>query len=168
MLDGEIVRFWGKGSLVRWPTELLDGTTLPEDARVFLTRVGMPNGADWSARFDLNLDEMRRSVSDPSRLVIGYDTTFPFCLDLQRAGCVVLVEANKRERFVNSDVRKFAECLLLFQKCRLSGRSMDREEEIQRLIAETEGAMRGSDPSAFADSQCYWAVIVELMKEGAL
>lgn len=167
MTDQQIISFWGEDSLVRWPSDLLAKTGLPEDAKVFLTRVGLPRGADWTARFDLTFDEMRRSVSDPRYVVVGYDTRFPYCLDLHSGGRVICTGAVDKEQFVNSDVRRFGECLLLFQKYRMTGRKMDREEAMQRLTIETEQAMRASDPAAFSDPENCWALVVEQMKEGS-
>jgi hypothetical protein len=168
MLDEEIIRFWGADSLVRWPADLVAKTGLSEDAKAFLTRVGLPRGADWTARFDLTLDEMRRSVTDPRYLVVGYDTGFPFCVDMHGGGRVICNGAVDKEQFVNSDVRRFGECLLLFQKYRLTVRKMIREEEIQQLISETEGAMRASDSAAFSGTENCWALVVEQMKDGSL
>lgn len=168
MLDEEIIRFWGEDSLVRWPPDLLDKTDLPEEAKGFLARVGLPRGADWTARFDLTVDEMRRSVANPRYVVVGYDTSFPFCLDPHRGGCVVCIGAGDKEQSVNSDVRTFGECLLLFQRYRLAVRTMDREDEIRRVILETEVAMRASDPTAFSDPENCWARVVEQMREGSL
>jgi len=168
MLDEEMTHFWGEDSLVRWPPDLIAKTDLPEDAKAFLTGVGLPREADWTARFAMTLDEMRRSVTDPRCVVIGYDTGFPFCLDPRKGGCVVIIETEETKRLVNSDVRRFGECLLLFQRYRLTVRAMDQEGEIQRLISETEGAMRASDPAAFGDPEHYWALVVEQMRAGSL
>jgi hypothetical protein len=168
MLDEEIIRFWGEHSLVRWPPDLLTKTGLSEPAKEFLTKVGLPRGADWTAQFDLTLDEMRRSVADARYVVVGDDTGFPFCLDLRTGGQVVIIEADERGRYVNSDVRKFGEFLLLFQRYRLTVRSMDQEQEIQRLISETERGMRASDPTAFSNPACYWPLVLAQMREGSL
>lgn len=167
MLDEEIIRFWGNDSLVRWPQDLLAKTDLPEDAKAFLTRVGLPRLVDWTARFDLTSEEMRRSITNPRYVVVGDDTGFPFCLDPRRGGRVVCVDAGN-EQFVNSDVRRFGECLLLFQTYRMTARTMDQEEEIQRLVSKTEESMKASDPAAFSDPENCWAQVVEQMREGSL
>jgi hypothetical protein len=89
-------------------------------------------------------------------------------LDKQKRGSVISVERGAKERFMNTDIRRFGECLVLYQQYRLAVRTMDGEHKIQNLIAGTENAMRAIDPTAFADPNNWWAVIIEQMQGGSL
>lgn len=168
MSNEEITRFWGEDSLVRWPPELLAQTELPEDARNFLAHVGLPRGANWTTRFDLTMEDMRRSLSNSRFLIVGYDDEVPISLDLQRHGRVVSTEPGLGERFVNTDVTRFAECLVLYQRYRLAVRGLFQEKDVRGLVSETEQAIRISDAAALSDPENWWAVVIEQMRAGLL
>jgi hypothetical protein len=167
MSNEEIVHFWGEDLLVRWPRNLVIEMNLPEGAKRFLAEVGLPREVDWTMRFELTPQELQRSEHDPRQLVIGYDDVAAIGLDKQREGCVVSTGPDGKQRFVNSDVHRFGEFLVLYQRYRLAVRNSD-DEGAQEVIAKTEQEMRASDPTALSDPECWWAVIVEQMRAGLL
>jgi hypothetical protein len=168
MSNEEMIQFWGEDSLVKWPRDLLARIDLPNDAKRFLAEVGLPCVSDWTMRFDLTLDQMQQATIEPRCFIIGYDYKCPILLDKQKRGSVISVEHGRNERFVNTDICRFGECLVLYQQYRLAVRAMDDEEKIQNLISNTENAMRAIDPTAFADANDWWAVIIEQMRSGLL
>lgn len=162
----EMIRFWGAQALVRWPRRSLDEIGLPEDAKAFLTEVGLPVGIDWTLRLSMPSEEMPRPACSRDHVVIGYDDEVPICLSLRNQGQVVAIDVN-RTRFVNTSVSHFAQCLVHYQRYRLLVRGLDNEEA-SSLIEQTEQAMQSTDSAAFGKADLWWPVIVEQMYAGFL
>jgi hypothetical protein len=130
--------------------------------------VGLPCRADWTFQFDDEAIRLPRLPHKPSYRRIGFDDPVPICLDEQRNGCVVEVgdEFGYPERYFNSSVELFGECLVHYQQYRLIARAT--EDDVPDVVAATERRMRMADPAAFEDEESCWPVIIEQMTRGML
>jgi hypothetical protein len=166
MTREEIIRFWGAANLRRWSRHDLRDVAIPESSKSFLVEVGLPyREQGWTMNFDDGARLLPRLATTPSYRRIGFDYVLPICLDERRNGCVVLVEdeIGRRERFINSNVQLFGECLVYYQRYRLI-----EQEDRRDLIQETEHQMRRADTAAFRNVESWWPVIVEQMGDGLL
>jgi len=153
----DIVRFWGWNKLRRWSAEYLS----------FLVDVGLPSCADWTLRFDdSEAAKLPRLRNRPHYRRIGFDVDVPICLDEERIGCVLEVgeEFGYPERYFNSNVELFAECLIYYRQYQLAAETGDVDRA--RVVAATEKRMRETDPRAFGDVESSWPVIIQEMKYG--
>ena len=169
MLPLEIANYWGRENLKRWSESSLDDVAIPQTSKRFLIEVGLPCKEDWTLRFDPEADELPRLSNNRNCRRIGFDDFIPICLDEKCAGSVVAVETvvGGSDRFINSDVERFGEFLVLYQEYRKAARTVS-EEEILKIIPSIEDRMRNIDPKAFDDCNNYWPVIVEQMNQGLL
>lgn len=169
MTTAEVIQFWGKQNLIRWPRAVLDSTLLPEETKAYLAEVGLPLNVDWTMRFDLDTRRISRWEKNKAYCIIGYDYLVPICLREDQQGCVVWADDEGPERFANKSVAALGEFLVLYQKYRLAVPGLgDDEDSVQNLIDETEGAMRSVDPVALAGPENVWSTIVEQMRDGML
>ncbi len=165
-MTDEQLGFWDEeGGLVLWPPDLLADADLPEDAKKYLSQVGLPCESE-PVRFELTFMEMQLLVSHPGYLVIGYVEDFPICLKWG-TGQVFCFEEVKKAIFVNTNLRRFAACTRLYERYRLESRDLD-DEAAKLVVAKTEQAMRDVDPSALLDENSWWSVIIEQMYNGFL
>jgi hypothetical protein len=168
MQKEDIIRFWGWDNLKRWSKEDLRDVAITESSKLFLTEVGLPRRADWTMRFDEEANRLPRLQNKPNYRQIGVAYVVPICLDERRNGCVVDVEEaiGGPERYINSSVELFGECLVYYQQYRLVARAT--EDDVQDVVATTEQRMRKADPRAFRNDEDWWPVIVEQMTDGLL
>ena len=166
MTDEQIVQFWGQDALVRWRPDVLAMTELPDEAKEFLARVGLPRGVDWTMRFDLEMERPRWLKEHPGYCIIGHDDVAAICLD-ENDGRVVSIEPGGRKRFMNSNVKLFGEFLALYQQYRLRARKLD-DEAVKSVITEVEQQMTARDSASFSGTECWWPIILEQMKAGLL
>jgi SUKH-4 immunity protein len=167
MQKQELLKFWSEGQLKVWDEPTLRGSALPLQTRAFLCEIGLPDGVDWTLRFDNQ--QFPQLPGRNQYRVIGHDDVVPICIDLSAGGRLVAVESDVGGgvRYINSDVEHFAECLVYYQQYRIAARTTD-ESEIQDVIDSTAEKMKGADPTAFVDPNSYWPVVVEQMNQGLL
>src|SRR5712691_11585156 len=165
----EIISFWGRDNLKRWSEANLRDVAIPRSSKSFLAEVGLPLAEKWTLRFDSKADQLPRLPNKSSCRRIGLDDVVPICLDEQHSGRIVAVEEGigGTERYINSSVESFGQCLVLYQQYRTAAR-VSTEEDVQKVIITTEEQMRKIDPTAFRDPDNWWPVIVEQMKQGLL
>jgi SUKH-4 immunity protein len=169
MQPEDIVSFWGKDKLKRFPEESLRDVLIPASSKSFLKDVGLPVGVDWTMRFGVDGDRLPR-LSDRSQYRrIGFDDVIPICLDEQHGGQVVSVEQDVggADRRINANVQRFGECLVYYQRYRTSVQTADKDD-IQKIIDATERSLRIADPTAFDDPNNWWPMIIEQMNQGLL
>jgi hypothetical protein len=168
MQRAEIIRYWGRDNLKRWSRDVLRRVTIPESSKSYLVEVGLPFRADWTFQFDDDASRLPQLPNKPSYRRIGFDDPVPICLDEERHGCVVEVgdEFGYPERYFNSSVEFFGECLVYYQQYRLIARGT--EDDVPDLVAATERRMRKADPAAFTDEESCWPLIIEQMTYGML
>jgi hypothetical protein len=70
-------------------------------------------------------------------------------------------------RPVNSTVEAFANCLATYEAYQHRVRLLD-EEAALLLVGAVEANMRLIDAEVLADSESYWAVVLEQMRDGLL
>ncbi len=169
MQPEEIIKFWGRDNLKRWPEASLRDVAIPASSKSFLAEVGLPFRVDWTLRFDPEANQLPRLPNKSHYRRIGFDDVVPICLDEQHGGRIVAVEreVGGTERYINSSVECFGECLVYYQQYRTSVRGVT-EDEVAKLITTTEERMRKADPTAFGDSNNWWSVILEQMNQGLL
>jgi hypothetical protein len=170
MLPNEIVAYWGKENLVRWPESAVRILRIPNSSKDFLIHVGLPCIRDWTLRFDPMIDNLRSSPTRSSLRQFGRDDIVPLCVDEAGGGQVLADEAavGGTERFVNSSVECFAEFLVLYRKYRVDVGGLSDEDSVQSFISTIEDEIRKSDSKAFGSANNYWSVIIEQAKDGLL
>jgi hypothetical protein len=120
-------------------------------------------------RFDDEAGQLPRLPNKPHYRRIGFDYIVPVCLDEARNGCVAVLgdKFDPRERYINSSVELFGECLIYYQQYRIKGRAAGEDEDkIARLVAAAARLLRTADPPAFADTESWWPLTVEHMDYG--
>lgn len=165
----DIIQFWGANNLKRWSEANLFNVLIPALSKSFLTEVGLPFREDWTLRFDPQADGLPRLSSKPGCRRIGFDDVVPICVDEQRDGRVIAVEEDvgSSERFINSNVECFAECLVYYKQYRTAVQ-LASEAEVRKVIDTSESQMRGIDPAAFYSPNHWWPLIIEQMNQGLL
>jgi hypothetical protein len=169
MLSDEVVSFWGKDHLRRWSRASLVAARIPESSKSYLSSVGLPIHETWTLKFDADAEHLPQIPNKPHYRRIGFDDIVPICLDEDRAGQVTAVESEIGgiERFINSSVECFGECLVAYQRYRLDAQ-VSEEAEIENIIDSTEEQMRKADRTAFLNSENWWPLILEQMRQGLL
>jgi hypothetical protein len=162
MTDRPERRFWGD-ALVPWPKDVVGEMGLGELDALYLREVGLPVGVDWTLVVLPPQPGSRLPMHD-GECIIAVEDPVPICVE--RDGRIVAA-APSGKLHVNANVRAFGAFLLLYQEYRLRVRGLN-ETESQQLITGTETKMRDVDPAAMQDSEAYWPVIVEQMKNGLL
>jgi hypothetical protein len=165
MTRAKITNFWGPDNLARWPAASLRDVAIPDSSKSFLVEVGMPVGADWTLRFDVQADQVARAPKGAH--CIGFDDVVPICIDERGRVMAVEQKIGGGERYINSSVECFGECLVHYQRYRTSARAAS-EGQVQNLISMTEGRLRNADPTAFSDPDNWWPAIVEQINHGLL
>lgn len=169
MRDEDIVQFWGRKNLRRWSEHQLRDVVIPKSSKSFLVNVGLPLHGDWSLSFDdEEAGDLPRLPGRSGYRRIGFDIDVPICLDERRRGCVLEAgqEFGYPERFFNSSVELFAECLMYYQQYRLAVETTNCD--VRGTIAATEMRMRKADPQAFEDVEHCWPVIMKEIRLGRL
>jgi hypothetical protein len=168
MHKADFIRFWGWDNLRRWSRDGLRDVAIPDSSKSFLAEVGLPRQGGRMMRFGDDAGQLPRLPGRQSYRRIGFDYVVPICLDEERKGCVM--EAGKEfgglDRYINSGVESFAECLVHYQQYRLKGQATGGD--LSDLIVETEQLMRQADPTAFSDEENWWPVVIEQMGYGML
>jgi hypothetical protein len=160
----DVISFWGDNRVL-WDAADLEGFPLSAEVRQFLADVGLPAGVDWTLRFVAK--DVKAVQTVEGCFVIGDDSDNPICIVEKTEHVLCMEEA--RGRFMNASLAQLARCLVAFQEYRLAVRDMDdRAEEIERIIDSTESRMMSVDPEAMDDTENYWPVIVEQMRDGFL
>lgn len=153
---------------------MVAATGLPEDAKRFLSEVGLPHDVGWDLLFGPQGGGLPQLEGHPGYYIIGAsrfeEDRRPICLDEARNGRVISIETDSTDLFVNSDVRLFGEFLVLYQKYRHSIGSLDAddEDEHQKAVAETERQMRAVDEPAATRADAWWQLLLEQMNAGFL
>src|SRR5215470_10524960 len=165
MTREEMTRFWGRDNLARWSEVSLRNVTIPGSAKSFLVETGMPLRLGLTLRFEIQADQVSRAST--TRLCIGFDDVVPISID--ERGRVIAEEAKvgRGEKYINSSIECFGECLVYYQQYRISVRAAS-EDEVQRLISVVARSLRNTEPTAFADPNNWWPVIVEQINHGLL
>jgi hypothetical protein len=169
MTDEDIIRFWGEPLLIRWRPDVVEKTSLPLEAKKFLTAVGLPRGIAWSIEFGTEGGLLPQAQKHPGCYIVGRDVGI-ICVDATTNGQIVLADIDPksgRERivFINSNIRLFAEFLILYQKYRLVVESLS-DKEARTVVTATKRQMKVCDPAALNTPGAFWPAIIEEMYVG--
>jgi hypothetical protein len=165
MTRAEITNFWGRDNLARWSEASLREVAIPDSSKSFLIEVGMPLRADWTLRFDVQANQVARGPNGTH--CVGFDDVVPICIDDRGQVMAVEEKVGGGVSYINSSIERFGECLVLYQRYRISVLAAS-EHEAQNLVSTTENQLRNADPTAFADPNSWWPAIVEQMGHGLL
>jgi hypothetical protein len=173
----EIVSFWGQDNLRCWPEQCLRDLEIPQSSKSYLINVGLPAFKDEHFQFDPLVGNPPKLSGRPQFRTIGVMSEFiPICLDERLNGCVMSMDTEMLElakhinpsaldRYINSNVERFAECLILFVQLRRTGR-LAKDADFSKLAKQFERDLLKVDPTVFNDPENLWAVTVWEMKEG--
>ena len=162
MTRDEIIGFWGRDKLQRWPEAALWQSLINPRSRSFLMDAGLPIGEDSAFNFEL---AGKPPLHHLRYFQIGLDkpVPIPICLDLCDNCQVVYLCAEFTgiaNMFANTNIDLFAECLVYYQQYRMTVRSL-HEGEQEKLIDVLEENIRNANPAAFKDRDTFWGDILE-------
>ncbi len=112
----EVIGFWGKSNLIRWPRDSLQDLTISETCKSYLAEVGLPSAVDETFTFGPEEGRIPRLDGKPRYRRIGFDYLTPICLDEQDHGHVMEIRTlpGGMDRYINCDVEHFGACLVYF------------------------------------------------------
>lgn len=169
---------WERGEtsqLVRYPPNVVSELSLPEEAKSFLTDIGLPEGAapflDFGGKSHLSIPpvtEIWKAGENRFRIIGSNGYGDPVCIDTESAGRVfyLLHEDEMVPRFINSSIPQLAYSLLAFRQVvadtnAMGGRDAYLEgripaEIVDRFITE----METIDPPAISADHFWFHAIV--------
>jgi len=171
MTRDEIINFWGRDNLQRWPEAFLGESRINPESKSFLKTVGLPLGVDWAFKFELpNNPDIHKN----QYFQIGLSVIIPISLDLLHSCQVVYLTEDfygSPNKVVNTNIDRFAECLVYYQKFRMTARALpenepDRPAKRERLIEALENNLRNADSATFDTPFSQWWQVVEAARDG--
>jgi hypothetical protein len=153
--------------------EAVGALKIPDASRRFLTAVGFPRECAYFLRFDLLFEPMDASVldglqnrppflssiSDLRSIAVDYD--YPVCICCDGSGWIVHLQSDiNRVRFINSSPELFGGFLARHARY-VSG-------EDPTFLDSFEPIARQADPLVFDDSEGYWSIIFEQIRDELL
>ena len=167
MTRDEIVSFWGRDRLQRWPEEVLWQRMITSKTKSFLKEVGLPVGIDWSFSFEL---AGKPPLHHLKFFQIGLIRDVPICLNLFDTCSIKYLSADFScipNMLVNNSIELFAECLVYYQQFAMAGdllpiagRSLPGSD-YKKLIDVFEKNIRSADPAALEGADTFWGNILE-------
>jgi len=163
--------------MVHPPATVLNSDLLGEANTIFLRDAGLPRQA--GLRLDFSALEqglpLLGSLAETKGLpiqakwaeyrVLGQDNASYLCLQPgPKGGITALWLREKLQRFVNTDIPRFAECLLAYRQISKGSDHLNDEayaSELRRYIEQV-------DPMALDDEESWWSVVVEQASYGDL
>lgn len=102
-------------------------------------------------------------------LIIGDDEGTDLCVQ-PSDGTVYSVDpaGYLRTRFMNTDVRKLALCIALYERYRAGLEGLESEKEGRAAVAGLRREIATVDPAALEDPESWWSVILEQAEDGLL
>lgn len=185
--DEDFANYWNKENLIYVAPFLLEKVDIPDRAKIFLSKVGIPYeiNIDVPLKFDLlthellSLDQFlikngqRKEYSlnsDQSNFIvigIGNDD-YPICLNGAN-GCIIsmpLYDGVTYIQFINSSIEQFAVSLIAFQKCRDRvgvENLFDDEDKYTELTQNLENELKEIDSEALNNKENWWSETIEQM-----
>src|SRR5215469_16085924 len=93
MERNEIIKFWGRENLRRWPEQDLRDLAIPDSSKSFLVDVGLPISKYSGCEFEPLAGSMQRLKGKPRFLQIGSMGFSPVFLDEQGNGRVMTMDS---------------------------------------------------------------------------
>jgi hypothetical protein len=174
MSDAEIVNFWGAENLKRWAEKNLRALNIPQSSKLFLMEVGFPWNEHWGFRIERETEELPSLPNNRNlRRICFFGHGASICLDEEQGGSVLWVSGPKltRQSYVNSDVRSFAQFLVLCEGFARTGQTVPKKDYMDyahMMVPMIEERMRKIDPKALEDEESLWSITIEQMEDGLL
>ena len=164
--NDDLAQLWGEANVVRSNVDA-QAMPLPADAITILSEVGLPRHAD--PLFEVgDLAMIRIPGRHGLYCRFGSDLGTDLCVSAKTGEVGSFSSTGKYPaRFVNTSLALFAEFLVLVSAERNRFPGLD-DDQIDHLIAALEERLRQLDEHAFADSDNWWAVIFEQLRDGLL
>ena len=161
--------FWGDSLKTISPEQIEEFTLSPLNKSI-LIEIGLPSEDDIiSFYFDSRIQEC---VLDNNRvLIIGddYGTQIGVSLNVDAKDAIYSIDISNESpiRFINSDILKLLQFLLLYKKLK-SSMIESTDEEAITLISKTRDEFAKIDRKALADENNWWSVILEQHEDGIM
>jgi len=156
----DLLSYWGEENLRKLSRASLANISIPQTAKEFLERVGLPVIDDPLFRFVPDAHPFL--LLDKARCYrrVGVFDSSPICVQEGEGGVYWYDEENHAAKFMNSTLETFALLLTQYQQMLVESRSASHAER-RRIVSESEEQMRSIDPAAFANEESYWPVVFE-------
>ena len=161
MTDKSIIDFWGERNLIRWDAVEIRWVGVPVDTHAFLKEVGLPSVSDWSFKFGPSGLFVSPAPDDSGAWIIGHEYDDLVFLDSNHEWEVRHRSYKCVNRFVNSTVRCFAECLLEFRRFQLDSQDTNNISADMKRISAAEAAMRAIDECAIVTENSFWCLVLD-------
>jgi len=165
MTDSEIINLWGEENLIRHKnTDMVQG--IDYETNYYLSNVGLPKEDVLLLNFDIELHSLAKLKGFSGfdkYIVIGVEDGRDYiCLNNDLS--VVLIDKQvKDEKFINSSLKKFIQCLAEYKKVQ-NERSYRYEHgmelESESTARELEKTLATID-NEIESSEYFWSVITE-------
>lgn len=166
----QFVSEWGPDGLVRNNPNAFEGTHIPQAARDFLVRAGLPEDTVLQLSFERPEDELPRLwdafhdrydlPEDYNRyLAIGVGYVPIICLDEKEEGRVYAIDVAGHHpmSLMSSGVPQLAEALLAWRaSVQWAEQNEPDDEEAAEHARQLENKLRRIDPRVMEDGSSYW------------
>jgi hypothetical protein len=161
--EARVKQWWGD-RLVPVPESVLDGRRLPTPTHAFLARLGLPRDAPLLVTFHTGDDLLRPlAAAAETYWVVGDDDGTKIGLTSKGDVWSVDPEGQLPRRFINTSIAHLVLFLGLYQNV---GETSDG---IPVAIAgELRAQFDETDPSALANAENWWSVVLEQIGHGLL
>jgi hypothetical protein len=160
MSDEEIIAFWGRENLNRWPAYALEDVTIPAEAKRFLIEVGLPRYVE-GLEVEFVQETLPRHPEHPTLRIIGNNIASPICIDEASGGRVLIVTEDNHPLFMNSDVQRLASFITVMHQYYAAAERRDEEPRIA-LFADFKERLRLVDPEALTSDA--WKPLLDEME----
>lgn len=178
----EFLTRWPGRKFVRALAQAVDPLLMLNESKIFLRDAGLPKepGLDITIDFPPERiptlpEALQHEMELPESLKryrrIGTDDVgLQICIDEEQLGCVVAINIKKPKRiFVNSDIPKFAECLLIYRElAKLESTGEFDDDDKTKATDKLEAQFQNIDLQALSDEDNWWPIVIEQRRDGYL
>lgn len=160
MEPADLLAYWGIEGLRKYAPDLLQGFSMPSQAKEFLVQVGMPIIHD--PLFQFEPENAPFPIADQAKgfFTIGIYDISPICLKEGSGELYWYDPDNRSARFMNNGLIQFALVLTLYVKMLIKCR-ITADNQRRPIVEEAERQMKLVDSKAFASEESYWSIIFE-------
>jgi hypothetical protein len=160
MQPTNLLAYWGSERLRKYPGISLQGISIPQRAKEFLERIGMPVIHDPLFRFEPTEAPFQLADQANGFWKIGSYDSSPICVKEDDGGVFWYDPDNHAARFMNAGLEQFVMVLTLYEEMLKMCRATPNNQR-KPIVDEAERQMKLVDPQAFTSEESYWPIVFE-------